>query len=439
MMITSVIVFMQLPRVLIVFFIRHCLGHLSTIYERVLFREVSIANLFIGNLVHIFRNVGQFSSIARIFKAKEAEIAPLLAAELEKLLIERSDSGKIHSDAFAYFVHQSLKEMGNNAMPRVRGICGMKNPLMKERSETKREAISTDVLMAAAEKSELRTFEDAVDMFGVNRKIGLIERFFQPPFFDQALQCHKLDRGPSTLLPPSTECQHGKDRNGEDNTLHIVSRQELSKRPSLIEAVDGESSDLGLEQRLRQHRAEVEEKIHELREMIECISQRLARLEVSTVSPGSDASGNFSDIRESATMDWRLDRGDTVNLLGGTTCGQEPSQTETHCMAKATECIEAELKQLRENDALCASADSEKFDSKAGEGLVAAMKVGATNPPHHFPRLFSDSGQDVCEALSGPTHTCVMCNHVSRRHSTANVLGSECEACRHSTRVPLGE
>eukprot|EP00927_Polykrikos_kofoidii_P020620 TRINITY_DN19825_c0_g2_i1.p1 TRINITY_DN19825_c0_g2~~TRINITY_DN19825_c0_g2_i1.p1 ORF type:complete len:173 (-),score=14.46 TRINITY_DN19825_c0_g2_i1:9-527(-) len=171
--------------------------------------------------------------------------------------------------------------------------------------------------------------------------------------------------------------------------------------------------------------------------MIECILQRVARLEVSTVSPGSDATGNFSDIRENATSDLRLDQGDLMKLMGGSSCGQESSQTEKHSMATAVGGIEHELKQLREKNALCAPTDSEKFHSRAEEGLVAATKVGATHPPHHFPRSSSGSGRHVCNTLSRPTHTCVRHHHVTRWRSTANVSRSECQACHLSARVSL--
>eukprot|EP00927_Polykrikos_kofoidii_P018662 TRINITY_DN18672_c0_g1_i7.p1 TRINITY_DN18672_c0_g1~~TRINITY_DN18672_c0_g1_i7.p1 ORF type:complete len:131 (-),score=15.08 TRINITY_DN18672_c0_g1_i7:45-437(-) len=129
-----------------------------------------------------------------------------------------------------------------------------------------------------------------------------------------------------------------------------------------------------------------------------------------------------------------------MKLIGGSSCGQEPSQTETHCMATAIEAIEVELKKLQENDGLYSFTDSKKFHGKAGEGHVAAKKVGSTHPPNHFPRSSSQLGQDNCEALRVPPHTCSihLPTHVSRGHSTATVPASRCQACHATTSVPWG-
>eukprot|EP00927_Polykrikos_kofoidii_P002579 TRINITY_DN11027_c0_g1_i8.p1 TRINITY_DN11027_c0_g1~~TRINITY_DN11027_c0_g1_i8.p1 ORF type:complete len:804 (+),score=76.67 TRINITY_DN11027_c0_g1_i8:112-2412(+) len=424
-MIASIIVFMGLQKRFMAFLMKYCLGRVSTIYQRFLYREVSIPNALVGNLINVLMYGGRFKTIARLSKAKETEIRPLFKAELDQLMREHSWSGEIDTDAIAYFLSQTLKNYKKSSIARLRRILGVKKASATEQSDTGREAIGVDFLLAAADTSELRTFQDVVDMFNVHRKIAPIERLFGPPFFHEALQLDKSDEGTSSSLPTATDCLHDQNNEDGDQALRALSILEVSKRPSAkVHAVSKELSGLGLEQRLEQHRVELEEQIQEMREMMKCILQRLARLEDSSLPSASVT--DFENCKNATS-----DSGNSMQAVETTSCVQK---INTQHIADAIESIEDALEQLQEERGVPVFPDIPKFHSKPEQALVEAKEVSATHPPQHASFLLLPSAKK-CESTSVPCDR--LCDVATNPQSFRHKSPAKCEqrtssGCAHS-------
>eukprot|EP00927_Polykrikos_kofoidii_P046556 TRINITY_DN4075_c0_g1_i7.p1 TRINITY_DN4075_c0_g1~~TRINITY_DN4075_c0_g1_i7.p1 ORF type:complete len:793 (-),score=74.89 TRINITY_DN4075_c0_g1_i7:257-2635(-) len=358
MMFTSIIILMEIPRSIILSFVSFCLGNLSKIYRRYLICDVSISNALVGNAARLLVKADRFRKIARFCKTEEVEILPLLAAELRGVASDQNKSDKLDTVAFAEFVSLTLANMRDIATQGPLGICGMQRALKKDQPNMENEAIIIDLLHAASDDTQWRTFQDAVEVFGVDRRIGLLERFFQPRFLHTTSQCHKQDA--------PIDSQETKDR-----YMPTFSMPELPTCPSANhQTMEAKYSDLGLEKRMEQHRAELEEKIQDLREMMKTIFQRLTRLEASSMIHGS------------GIMSRSIDIGDSIKLVESASGAQITEQPQFPPVSSVIESLEVDLHHVQiQSRLLAASCDSTQLPNGKEHASLAAAVVGAEQQP----------------------------------------------------------
>eukprot|EP00927_Polykrikos_kofoidii_P044584 TRINITY_DN3850_c0_g1_i3.p1 TRINITY_DN3850_c0_g1~~TRINITY_DN3850_c0_g1_i3.p1 ORF type:complete len:791 (-),score=95.22 TRINITY_DN3850_c0_g1_i3:41-2389(-) len=276
LMFASTIVVLTLPKYFMLFFITRCLGPLSAIYRRAIYQDFSIANAMVGTASRLLVNAERFKSLGRLSRMGELDKARL-AADVVELASECHEFGKTDAITFGHFVSRTVDIMETHPPT--------KSVFKKGRSDSKSNSIR--ILLEAAENSEHYSLEDAGNVFSADRRIGLIERVFVPPFLHEAFRFGKGRGSPVQESPLSGEPL------GDQGGMEPASSMTRSSTTFSVKskAEDDMSSMFLLEKRFELLEREVYEKLDKFCDVVIDVLQRLTQLEACGMATHSVSLG----------------------------------------------------------------------------------------------------------------------------------------------------
>eukprot|EP00927_Polykrikos_kofoidii_P027336 TRINITY_DN24086_c1_g1_i1.p1 TRINITY_DN24086_c1_g1~~TRINITY_DN24086_c1_g1_i1.p1 ORF type:complete len:881 (+),score=99.93 TRINITY_DN24086_c1_g1_i1:77-2719(+) len=196
----STIVFLNLPRICILFLITYCLGHVSRIYRRVIFREFDIETEVAGMGTRLLAGAYTFDALTG-FADKLPRTAvpyvrttgPLLAGDVVRTYLMfsmRERYRELHGDqldAFISFVTESMQSQGSRGLHAgkklwtdwCRAISCCESVDVGEGIE-KREEVSIAGFEACLSSNEQIALDDLCRLFDASRRVGSLEQFFMP-------------------------------------------------------------------------------------------------------------------------------------------------------------------------------------------------------------------------------------------------------------------
>jgi len=311
---TSAIVMLSLPTVIIRFLALNCLGELSKIYRNVIVQQFDITEQCGAVAVRLMANSVPFVRLADAVVENGTSGISLRRLKERMMSALHMDGGmldELEIDRMACFCfHQALQLSRQKKNPGF-GIdledCSVKCCRSVDELPDDSEVMDCNSFSTAMTRNETMQLDSIVQLFDANRKVPCVERLFTPGSLWAAV------RGPGAAEASRNKRSSETVRATTYQTIEEVETRTRVERAENQNARDTLTQWLEREERIQARVQELDEQHESLKAQHETIVSEVRQLQNDTRQPDKTLQGSFSDRSQMET--WKSEIGKDVRQL----------------------------------------------------------------------------------------------------------------------------